>query len=427
MAKRATKTDSKALKPVVQNYNLTVQQIDRSRKELQDWRRAITSAESLAAPNRKYLYDLYNNLILDTHLSSVMDKRVLPITNLDWVMIDKEGNQIEDICKLLDSTFFDSILTYIIESRLFGFSLQQIDFTNHTTELIPRAHVNPKNKLVLGNPFAFSSGIAYNEAPFMYQVLEAGKPDDLGLLLKVAPYVIMKRGDVGDWATFCEIFGMPLRVVKYDPTLPSNRIEAENAMKDIGSAGYIVLPDGSEIEFPSTGAQQGNDVYDRFADFCNKEISKCIVGNTMTTEDGSSRSQSETHQKQQDSLTLNDLKLVKRLLNERLIPLMLAQGLQIPEGAKIQPITEEHIDSETQLKMDLDIHEKVGSLPKEYFKKKYKVEFVDESDTPPAAAQEPTPEPPAQTKKQAPRVPKAINNSDNFWKSFFDFFGQAPS
>ena len=46
-------------------------------------------------------------------------------------------------------------------------------------------------------------------------IIQFGGDDDLGILLRAAPFVIYKRGGFGDWAQFVELFGMPQRIGKY--------------------------------------------------------------------------------------------------------------------------------------------------------------------------------------------------------------------
>lgn len=427
------KKDKKASSINIQQFPMTVMPIDRNRRELQDWRRGMNAAESLTAPQRKTLYDLYANAVLDLHLTAVMGKRKLAVTNIDWSIVDKDGNVIEDLTKALDSTFFEDILNNILDARFYGFSLQQIDWINKIVELVPRAHVNPADKIVLANPLIWSQGIVYNEPPYTGMCLETGKPDDLGLLLKVTPFTILKRNDIADWAAFCELFGSPLRVVHYDPNTPGNRVEAEKAMQEMGAAGYIVLPDGSTIEFPQTNAQTGNETYDRFAEFCNKEISKGVVTQTMTTEDGASLSQSEVHMEAEERVNQSDIRYVRRLLNERLIPIMIAQGVSLPEGAHFQPIEEEQtLSKKDRLDMDLQIHREVGRIPKSYFVQEYNVEFVDASDDEKlnsGTVQQPEPTPTKAQKKTATKGKEVkVNNSEfaGWFQNFIDFFAQAP-
>ena len=38
----------------------------------------------------------------------------------------------------------------------------------------------------------------------------------LGIFAELMPAVLYKRGDMADWAQFCNIFGMPIREYTYD-------------------------------------------------------------------------------------------------------------------------------------------------------------------------------------------------------------------
>ena len=408
MAKTRKKATDKGIG--LDKFNITVLPIDRNFKTLEAWHIAIVAAEDIHTPVRKPLHDLYKNVVMDTHLTGVMDnQRLVSITNLPWMCVDANGKPIPEITKTLDTTFFEKILKYICESIFYGHSLMQIDWQARKVDLVPRTNVNPVHKLVLPNALNPLQGVAYNEPPYNGLILEVGEPDALGLLLKVAPWTILKRGDVGDWATFCEIFGMPLRVGYYDSSSPGNQKQVENSLKNMGAAGWLVLPDGSRVEFPSVGSTQGNDVYERFLRVCDEQISKAIVAQTMTTENGSSKAQGTVHLEVQKALFDADCKLVERVLNEQLIPLLITQGVSLPEGAKFKAAEEvRKLTAQQRLDMDLRIHKEVGKLPKAYFAEEYDVEFVDDSDEieEPDEPNEPTEDPQPKKEKEKQKTTK---------------------
>src|ERR1700676_883025 len=66
--------------PLIVN-ELTIRSVDRSRKDILTWRGALISAESVYYPNRSRLYDLYEDVILDGHLSGVIAKRIDAVLN----------------------------------------------------------------------------------------------------------------------------------------------------------------------------------------------------------------------------------------------------------------------------------------------------------------------------------------------------------
>ena len=70
-------------------------------------------------------------------------------------------------------------------------------------KLIDRRHVVPPLHIYkYKESDSNNAGIDYTEGNLPKYTLTAGMPKDLGLLLKCAPYVLLKRGDVSDWATF---------------------------------------------------------------------------------------------------------------------------------------------------------------------------------------------------------------------------------
>lgn len=363
------------VKPTV-SFPIHLAPKDNTSKSLDNWKSAKAQAESIYTPNRKSLIDLYENLVIDTHLSSVMEKRILAITNTSW-SFSADGEVIDEINAFCNKHFFELLLTYIIECKFWGVSVIETDFRKGVCELAPRGHCVPEHKIVLIQPYYSDMGIPYDAPPYDRTVIDVSG-NGLGLLYKVAPYVLLKKGDISDWATFCEIFGMPTRIGKYDPNTPGNEAQLRRALQDMGANAWMAIPNGSEIEFPESNSKTGNDIYERFANFCNAEISKCIVGNTMTTEVGKngSRSQGEVHERGEDDIKRADRRFVERILNERIIPLLIKQGFNIPEGAEFKAVEEEaELTKAQQLEMDLKIHKQVAPIKQEYFAEEYNVEF----------------------------------------------------
>jgi phage gp29-like protein len=376
----AKKTKAQTPQPRV-SFPLVVLPKDNSKQTLPLYKMAKDAAESIYAPTRKPLYDLYREIVLDTHVSSVMDKRLMAITNVTWTLT-VDGEPVEAAKDFLKSSTFEKMLKWIIEAKLYGHSL--IEFHSPTDiELVPREYVSPIHQMVFPDPYQLSEGYDYTKPPFSNKVFEIGDKEDLGLLYKIAPYVLLKKGDISDWASYNEVFGSPLRVGKYDPNIPGNESAVANALKKMGNLAYAALPIGSDFNYvESSKAGTGNTIYEQFADFCNKEISKCIVGQTMTSEDGGSLSQAKVHLEVQDQVNLSDRSSVEKSLNEDFLPILRNSGMPIPDKARFHVMEEdETLTKKERLEMDLLIHDKVGRLKKDYFQSEYNVEF-DESAEP---------------------------------------------
>ncbi|MFC5408018.1 DUF935 family protein [Larkinella bovis] len=362
---------------------IQIRTLDRSRKTLDNWKTAMQSAESLLNPNRQLLYNLYADIMLDEHLISVTDQRRLNVTGVT-LMFGKDGKENEAIGKLIDTEAFEQLLEHILDSRFFGFSLIQNDFATIINEqpqikLVPRAHVKPGFGIVVGNP-GDMTGIDYTQPPYDTLYTPAGRADDLGLLLAAAPLVLLKRGDVSDWATFNEVFGQPLRVAYYNPMDPTQKPLLEKGMAEMGSMAYMILPDGAKVEFPTTYQTAAADTYERFANRMDKAISKLIVGQTMTTEDGSSRSQSEVHERTAGKIAQSDRRFALRILNSRIKPALIAQGYPVGEGEAFSFVEEEErLSKKDRLEMDIKIHKEVAPIKVDYFAQEYNVPIDEEA------------------------------------------------
>ncbi|WP_080058969.1 phage portal protein family protein [Spirosoma aerolatum] len=377
MAKRTTQKASTALQIV--DRSIQIRAIDRSRKTLDNWRQAIVSAESVIHPVRWLLYNIYSDATLDEHLRSVMEQRRLATTRTKLVF-KRDGEDVEAITRLTHKRFFRQLLKHILDARFYGYSLVGVDFVGQTTSLVPRPHVVPSKHLVVATPYD-QTGIDYSQPPYTSLYLAVGEEDDLGLLISAVPLVLLKRGDVSDWATFNELFGQPLRKGTYNPLDPAQKTQVEQALANLGSSAWVAMPDGSSVEFiESSGKTGAKDTYFGLADYLDKGMSKLIVGQTMTTQDGSSKSQGEVHERVADNITQDDQDHILSYLNEQGVAMLIAQGFDA-EGGQFEFIEEEaKISKKDRLAMDLDIHTKVGKLKKEFFKQEYNVEFVNESD-----------------------------------------------
>ncbi len=118
-----------------------------------------------------------------------------------------------------------------------------------------------------------------------------------GGIARIAAWCFMlKSYTLQDWAAFLEVFGMPLRLGRYDDTASAEEKRILlRAVRDLGSDAAAIIPKGMEIDFIEAKGGQGNAVFGAMTEYLDKQMSKAIIGQTMTTDEGSSRAQSETH------------------------------------------------------------------------------------------------------------------------------------
>ena len=124
-----------------------------------------------------------------------------------------------------------------------------------------------------------------------------------------------------DWVSFAEVYGLPLRLGKYQPGAgEADKLALMQALIQIGADAAGIIPDGTTIDFITTEKSGSIDLYERFARYCDEQISKAILGQTLTSDSGGgSYAQSKTHNDVRHDLTVADCKALASTLRRDLI------------------------------------------------------------------------------------------------------------
>lgn len=326
------KPSDKYKKMVVVN-NLQVRPIARESQDVEKWRNAMKSAEG-TLQSRQRLYELYQDILLDPFLKQCIEKRIRAVTNRR-LMYQVDGKEQEQVSRITGKTFFKSLIRHAIEAKFWGHSLIELDWnTDGTglTKLVNRSHVKPRFGIVVQNPNDLS-GLAYRKPPFDKNLIEVGEEEDLGSILEAAFYVILKRGNFGNWADFAEVFGQPFRHGKYAEE--SSRIVLEEALDKMGAAGWMVTPNDADVNFSyPAGVGQGVDIFQMLHKACNEEIAIGILGNSMTTTEAKygGYAQGKVQEDAQNEIHKDDRESVLCVLNEVLTPYLTRIGFAMGEG-----------------------------------------------------------------------------------------------
>jgi hypothetical protein len=349
---------------------ITIRAVDRMPKDIKKWRDYHQAAESVYYANRTYLYDMYDDIRLDGHLTGIIEKRIGTVLNRP-LSFEVNGEVVEEMDELIKSIPFRKMMREIMETKFWGISgVEFIIGKKFDFNCIPRKHIKPQYK-VISYEQSSTEGITYEDLPMVWVM---GEQYDLGLLLKCCPYVIYKRNNLADWAQYVEIFGMPVRVIKYDANDVKTKVELQQVLDDSGSALAIMIPKQAEFEMKD-GKQSNGDgkLQQSFNDSLNAEVSVIVLGNTQTTRSssGSGDAQTKEHGKQQDEIIQNDLFDMKAMLNsEKFFNVLRSYGYAIPEtGGKFvfEPIIDEY-ESAARMTIDKQFPAPLGD---DYFYKYY--------------------------------------------------------
>lgn len=133
-------------------------------------------------------------------------------------------------------------------------------------------------------------------------------------------YYLFKNYTLKDWLVFAEVYGMPLRVGTFPPGAGDEEKQAlKTALYMMGSDGAGIIPEGTKIDFISHKGTSGADIYERLAAYCERGMSKVLVGQTLTAEAGDKGSYSlgKVHREVELDLVASDAWEVAEIMEDQ--------------------------------------------------------------------------------------------------------------
>ncbi|MDD2984711.1 MAG: DUF935 family protein, partial [Crocinitomicaceae bacterium] len=309
---------------------------DRSRKDVGKWRTAIQLAEHPTKPMRQPLMDMINDLMTDGHLKSQIKLRKSVVLNKVFHIVDENGEVDPELSKIINSKWFYDIIEFYVDTDLYGHTLVEIvEFINSKPKLalIPRRNVLPSIGRIVPDLAKLDKMIDFTNPAFQNWLLEMGDRSDLGIINDIIPNLIWKRNIMQSWAEFCERFGIPMVTATTVRTTDESIQAIEAMLQQLGEAAYGVFPEGTTIDFKEANRTDAYQVFDNLIKRCDQEVSKAIVGGTMVSDDGSSKSQSEVHERNLEKrLGTADRREITFFINETILPILIAHGFPFKEN-----------------------------------------------------------------------------------------------
>jgi phage gp29-like protein len=152
---------------------------------------------------------------------------------------------------------------------------------------------------------------------------KSGSPTRSGIYRVAAWMFLFKNYAIKDWVIFAEVYGMPLRIGKYAPgATEADKDALIQAISSLGTDAAGIISKSTEIEFVETASGTTSaDLYKLLASFCNAEMSKAILGQTLTAEvgDKGSYAASKTHNEVRLDLIRADARALAATIRQQLI------------------------------------------------------------------------------------------------------------
>ena len=326
--------------------------------DMNAYMQSVKAAKGIDFSNRARLYDMYDSTSLDLHLSGVIAKRMRGVTKIP-IEFRRNGVPDDEINKQIKSPWFKQLRKDLVMSEFWGFTLVQFyrnDEGNIRYDLINRKHYDPIHRKLLKYQGSMD-GVPIDDFPDM---LFVGSERDLGIYAELLPAVLYKRGDMSDWAQFCNIFGMPVREYTYDAgDEEARRRVIDDARRQGANAAYI-HPKESELKLVEAGNKTGSsDLYRTFAEYWDSKMSIRVLGNTLTTDAKSTGTQAlgSVHKEEEDEMNSDDRDFILDILNYDMRPIFASLGFNV-EGGEFVYAKKDKINPAQQI----DIVQKLSSM-----------------------------------------------------------------
>lgn len=278
----------------------------------------------------------------DAHLASLLQTRKLAVLSLDYEVLPfaktPEDERIAGVVGELvyglpdlESAFLD-----LLDAIGKGFALCEVMWEVTAGQArVTELRWIPQKKMTFGEdhkPRLLTAEASWEGAELppwktIYHRYKARSGTDTRAgVLRVAGYMyLLKNYAMKDWAAYNEVFGMPLRLGKYDPSAsPADREALIQAIRNLGADAAGVISKNTEIEFVEAASRLSgqSNPYQMLAEFCNREMSKAILGQTLTTDTSGSTgtySAARVHAQVRRDLVEADAQALGQTLREQLL------------------------------------------------------------------------------------------------------------
>ncbi len=308
----------------------TEKSIMRIRQDIKSWNRALEMAQAGDEPRNYPLQLLYNEIMLDAHLTSQIENRKNQLFNMEATLKKPNGEVDEEQTKLLvKMPVYRKLMNAVLDKYYYGYSLVEISMQNDKADLlvIPRTNVIPRKGLFLPDYTDDMKSIPYREMPEYGTWILEFYDEEIGLLNKAVPHVLFKRFAQSCWSELCEIYGIPPRVMKTNTSDGNMLRRAEKMMAEMGAAAYFIIDETENFEW-AKAADTNGDVYANLMSVCRDEMSLLISGAVIgqDTKYGSN-SKENASQNLLWELVKSDMMMAEQEWNDTIIPALQHIGI----------------------------------------------------------------------------------------------------
>lgn len=150
---------------------------------------------------------------------------------------------------------------------------------------------------------------------------KSGLPIRGGIARAAAWTYLFKAYTTKDWAIFCEAYGQPLRLGKWgEGASEDDKAKLLEAVASIGADYSAIVPASMSVEFVKADISGSHELYEKRADWLDRQISKLVLGQTATTDAiAGGHAVGKTHDQVREDIEKADARQLSATLNRDLV------------------------------------------------------------------------------------------------------------
>jgi phage gp29-like protein len=300
----------------------------------------------------------------DLHYRAVLQTRKLAVAGLPWDVQpadeSRAAKKAADLTRrVLESIDLPELMVQLLDALSKGYAVAEILWQTDGPTWMPAA-ILPREAhwfrfdRETGRELRLMDGTADGAELPPYKFLchtpriLAGIPIMGGLARSALWAWVFKSYALRDWAAFAELYGQPIRIGKYGPGATREDISVlKRAAFELGISAGAVIPESMSLEILESGAKSASaDLYQRLIEYLDRQVSKAVLGQTLTTDQGSSGSlaQARVHDEVRADLIRADARALAATLTRDLIAALIALNLPDAPLPKLRLVVEEPED-----------------------------------------------------------------------------------
>lgn len=225
------------------------------------------------------------------------------------------------------------LIENILDAPLYGFAPIEIIWEKQGKYIIPVKfeaepqewfHFNSNGEFFFKHKAYQPDGLLINPEESRKFLLPRNKPTRKNpygqcILSRCFWNVAFINGGMEFWVKFTEKYGMPFMVGKYDRSMNDNEKDSLlKALINMVQDAVGVIPADGTVEIIEAGGKGASaDIYEKLINKCENNISKAILGQTLTTDIGAvgSYAAAETHNEVRGDIINSDTRLCENTIN----------------------------------------------------------------------------------------------------------------